>query len=409
MVIDIEVERQALSIWQQTGERPKGISPNMFLGSSECSLALIFDSGCLYPTKQQLESIGLSVAFFNEVIECTAGFDGGGSIVKMFIKNYKRSQEIELCQARLNRLKDFIDPVDDLIPAGVDLQIYHGESLANAYNRDLPLGIGNMHFGLLYNQLRMVIAGDVVTIAGRSGTGKTAFALHLMEGAWRYSKKKSLFFSIEMTMGGICQRMHDIEFYRSADMPFNEILQSQCSDSWFDFVKDRSRFIEFAPNWLYAYDKGFHVNQLKEMINETKKQHGQIDIIAVDYLQLLSGDGKDRRNEVSDIARKLKQIAKETGTIILSLSQTSRANEDGSSPVKLHHLKESGDIEEASDIILGLWKGNDDSHIFVQDIKNRKGGMHNAVPLFKCGVYFRHLRPDEYQPSYEEKKQFTKG
>lgn len=409
MVIDIEVERQALSIWQQTGERPKGIAPNMFSSHSERVLAVIFDSGCLYPTKTQLEAHGLSMAFFNGIVECTAGFDGGGSIVKMFIKNYRRSQEIESCQARLNRLKDFIDPVDDLIKSEIDLQIYHGESLANAYNRDLPLGIGNMHFGMLYNQLRMAMAGDVLTIAGRSGTGKTAFALHLMEGAWKHSRKKSLFFSIEMTLGGICQRMHDIDFYKSADMPFSEILQSHCSDSWADFVKARNQFHKFTPEWLYAWDKGFHINQLKEMINEARKQHGQIDIIAVDYLQLLSGDGKDRRNEVSDIARKLKQIAKETGTIIISLSQTSRANEDGSSPVKLHHLKESGDIEEASDIIIGLWKGNDDSHIFVQDIKNRKGGVHNVTPLFRCGVYFRHLRPDEYQPSYEEKKQFTKG
>jgi replicative DNA helicase len=252
---------------------------------------------------------------------------------------------------------------------------------------------------------RRTLPGDVWTLAGRSGTGKTALALHLMEGAWHAMRSRSLFFSVEMSLGAICQRMHDIEFYRANDCDDVEFVRHACDESW-DRVVEARAFRRYAPEWLVACDRGFHISQLEARIRYARKKQ-QIDIVAVDYLQLIEGSGKDRREQVSGIARMLKQVAKTSGVLVLSLSQLSREAKDGTLPVQIHHLKESGDIEEASDGILGLWRGSTADHVWVEDIKNRRGGHHGARPLHRCGVYFREPRGDEAYAQAKQKRIFS--
>lgn len=408
-MIDLQNEKMVLALWFSTGRKPNGITETMFKERKHSALATIFDKGYHTPTNSQLEAHGLNMGEYLDAIESYAGADDNGSIVRSFKKNYLRREKIREKQEELARLVNPTDPVEDLITVDDTSDIYSGGTLVRAYEKDIPLHTENIDFGLMKSQLRATMGGDVVTIAGRSGTGKTALVLQMMENAYKKSGMRSLFFSVEMSLGAICQRMHGIDFYRHNDNPIDlDHLRDECWNDWNKACQTRS-FQKYAPDWLIACDKGFHIDSLEARINGARNKFGKIEIVAVDYMQLLEGEGRDRRNEVSYIARKLKQIAKRCNVIILSLSQTSRANEDGTSPVKLHHLKESGDIEEASDLIIGLWKGAEDDHIFVQDIKNRKSGVHPIQPVHKCGLYLREFMNGEPTPSYTEKKQTRFG
>jgi hypothetical protein len=103
----------------------------------------------------------------------------------------------------------------------------------------------------------------------------------------------------------------------------------------------------------------------------------------------MKAEAGDRRNEVSIIARGLKEVAKDENIRIICLSQLSRLAEDGNPPVKLHHLKESGDIEESADIVTGQWKTKSKKCQNIATLKLRNGGFEGQFLLMTDGTYFR--------------------
>lgn len=407
---DLENENQILNIWLSKQQKIDGISAYMFTGQKQRLIADLLEGGYYAPTRDQLEVSGLSKSDLIAVEEAGCGEDFTGSMKRTFLTNFKKRNLHAEYRDKLNRLKDPTDLCEDFIKIEDDTDIFHGSGLEARYRAEIPESISNTDFGMLKKQLMTMRVGEVLTVAGRSGTGKTAIGLQLLEGFYKSTGKKSLFLSIEMNLGGICQRLHAIDFYRINDGSgfFAEQKGQECWDEWKQIARTR-QFSKYAPPWLVACDTGFHINHLESKINGAKKQFGEIGIVCVDYLQLIKGEGQDRRNIVSFIARELKQIAKRCGVIVISLCQTSRANEDGNVPVKLHHLKESGDIEEASDTIIGLWHGSADDHIWTQDIKNRNSFVHEPQALHRFGVYFRDPKPDENYVMESPKNKYSKN
>jgi len=405
---DLQNEQMVLATWMNKDEKPSGITEDMFSGRAERALATLFDNGYTSPTTQQLESYGLCMEDYLNVIESYSGFDDNGRLRSRFIMNHKRREKAKELRDMLKRVSDMGDDLEGIISVDDDSGIYQGDRLLEMYRKDNPSDWNDTKCRVLGRILRANGPGDVVTIAGRSGTGKTALALQIMEGLYYGMGWKSYFVSAEMTLGAICNRLHDIEWYKNCGAVFDmDHARDECWKSW-KATRQAQDFNRFAPEWLVASDKGLHIDRLEAKIRHVVKAFG-CKVVCVDYLQLLKGEGKDRRVEVSYIAQRFKQIAKDNRVLILSLSQTSRANEDGTSPVKLHHLKESGDIEEASDLIIGLWHGEDNENIWTHDIKNRKLGMHSPMALKKIGVYFREYKDGEPQPSYTEPKKTRFG
>jgi KaiC/GvpD/RAD55 family RecA-like ATPase len=386
------MQKRILSLWLNEKKKPEGIELRHFSGSS-LSLGELFEAGVYHPTQMQLEACRLSVADFLDIAEMTVS-DYNDTLKSQFIRTHLKGEKLRELREISQRLMDDSDGCTDIIKVDDTSEIYHGESLVNAYKAELSQEYKEIDFGMLRHQLQGVMPGDVVNIAGRSGTGKTALLLMLMGGVWRTAQTKSMFFSIEMKLGQIAKRMHDISYYARNDCEDVELVREGCWNSWLE-TRRTQKFEKLAPPWMVVTDVGFHIDQMENKINGAKKKGHNVGIIGIDYLQLLEGSGKDRRVEVSYIARRLKQIAKRCNVIILSLCQTSRAGEDGTKPVQINHLKESGDIEEASDVIIGLWKGTSDDHVWVSDIKNRSAGQHPPQALHRCGVYFRECREGE--------------
>lgn len=199
---------------------------------------------------------------------------------------------------------------------------------------------------------------DLIIVAARPAMGKTAFTLALARNAAVDHKKAVAFFSLEMSSAQLVQRLISMETQISADKIRKGTLQPYeytILTSKIDGLKNAPIFIDDTP--------AINVFELRAKCRRLKQQH-DIQMIIIDYLQLMSGtvDGKgggNRENEISQISRALKGLAKELGVPVIALSQLSRAVETrgGTKRPILSDLRESGAIEQDADIVVFLYRG----------------------------------------------------
>jgi replicative DNA helicase len=138
------------------------------------------------------------------------------------------------------------------------------------------------------------------------------------------------------------------------------------------------------PNLMICSVARMSVWQMEEIITRAELKLGQRPrIVLVDYIQLLAGDGDNRREKISDIAEALKVMAKATRTIIIAASQISRPKDvDEKWEPSLHSAKESGSIEASCGLLISLWKDlKDESALNLRVLKSTKGGTGTFV---KC-------------------------
>lgn len=200
-----------------------------------------------------------------------------------------------------------------------------------------------------FSELDMITGGfrpsQMITIAARTGVGKTALATTIMANMCTNGNKVA-FFSLEMDNNSIYRRLMSLK----SGIPLYKIQDIDNVNKQISTV-----FAELAetPN-LYLCDKanaGIHT--IESELMRMKQLYG-LDIAFIDYLQLIENSNYkiSRYEQVSQISRKIKLLAKNLQIPIVALSQLSRSAAD--SDPKIHHLKESGAIEQDSDIVLLL-------------------------------------------------------
>lgn len=200
---------------------------------------------------------------------------------------------------------------------------------------------------------------DLIIVAARPGMGKTAFTLAVARNAAVDHKKPVAFFSLEMSSGQLVQRMISMETEIAAEKIRRGTLESyeyQQLTSKIDNLQNAKMFIDDTP--------GLNIFELRSKCRKLKQKH-DIQLIMIDYLQLMSGsntEGKsngNREQEISLISRSLKQLAKELNVPVIALSQLSRAPETrgGNKKPQLSDLRESGAIEQDADIVIFLYRG----------------------------------------------------
>ncbi len=203
---------------------------------------------------------------------------------------------------------------------------------------------------------------DLIILAGRPSMGKTALATNIAFNcakAYWDSKGDSGgpvgFFSLEMSADQLVTRVLASE----ARVPGDKIRRGEVQDSEFRRFVETSQMLSDVP--LFIDDTpGLSISAVRTRARRLKRQHG-LGLIVVDYLQLLSGPaGKkndSRVNEVSEITRGLKGLAKELHVPVLALSQLSRQveNRDDKRP-QLSDLRESGSIEQDADIVMFVYR-----------------------------------------------------
>ena len=194
---------------------------------------------------------------------------------------------------------------------------------------------------------------DLIILAARPAMGKTAFALNLALNAAMKSKKGVLLFSLEMSSSQLLQRLLSIEAGIGLQKIRNGFLDPD------DWGKLGLASMKLSNSEINIADLP-NVNVLEiRAIARRLKAAGKLDMIIIDYLQLIKGNstrGDNRQQEISEISRALKGIARELDIPIIALSQLSRATEQRADrrPM-LSDLRESGAIEQDADMVMFLY------------------------------------------------------
>ncbi len=198
-------------------------------------------------------------------------------------------------------------------------------------------------------------ASDLILIAARPSMGKTAFTLNIAQYIAVREKRPVAFFSLEMSKEQLVQRMICAE----APLDASRLRIGDLSDEdWPKLINACTRLYE-AP--LFIDDTaGITVAELRSKARRLKSEHN-IQLIVIDYLQLMQGSSSknsdNRQQEISEISRSLKSLARELHLPIIALSQLSRSVE--SRQVKrpmLSDLRESGSLEQDADIVAFLYR-----------------------------------------------------
>lgn len=243
--------------------------------------------------------------------------------------------------------------------------------------------------------------GDLVLIAARPSMGKTAFVANIaLEAALRGGQSVVLF-SLEMSKEQIAYRMICSE----ANVDMQRLRTGDLEDE--DWIKLAKAAGPMANSRMYIDDTpGISISELRSKCRRLKTQKDKgVDIIIIDYLQLMSGTGRSesRQQEVSEISRNLKAIAKEMEAPVLALSQLSRAAEQRADhrPI-LSDLRESGAIEQDADIVMFLYrdeyynKDTDKKNMAEVIIAKQRNGPTGTVELAWLGQYTKFGDLDRY-------------
>lgn len=255
----------------------------------------------------------------------------------------------------------------------------------------IPTGIGTLD-----NVITGLNRSDLILLAARPGMGKTSFALNIMRHVAVRVKKRVAFFSLEMTREQLASRLISTEGMIEGTKLRTGKLEE---DEWTrlieagDVLRKTEMYFDDTP--------GITVPEIKAKLRRLKN----VDLVIIDYLQLMSGSRRidNRVQEISEITRGLKILAKEFNVPVITLSQLSRSSEkrENHKP-QLADLRDSGSIEQDADIVLFLYregyyeKGENDDDNEEKDnnsgecivAKNRHGEA-RSVPLHWQGEYMR--------------------
>ncbi len=240
-------------------------------------------------------------------------------------------------------------------------------NVANAaYQRDG--GLAGISTGLvdLDKKLGGLHPSDLLILAGRPSMGKTSLATNVAFNIAKAYRRGRLpdggegaveggvvgFFSLEMSAEQLAARI----LSEAAEVPSEQIRRGDMTEAEFRRFVEAAKALESCP--LYIDDTpALPISQVAARARRLKRTHG-LDLLIIDYLQLLKGSSKDNRvQEVSEITQGLKAIAKELNIPVIALSQLSRAVEsrDDKRP-QLSDLRESGSIEQDADVVMFVFR-----------------------------------------------------
>ena len=195
--------------------------------------------------------------------------------------------------------------------------------------------------------------GELIILAARPSMGKTAFALNVLNNVALKQQKTVVFISLEMSSESIVDRI----LSEVAGVPMYKLNGSeQMNEEDFSKIWEANSTLWVAK--IFIDDRGaLTVPELKSKLRKLKIEKGWLDIVIIDYLQLMHGTSYagNRVQEISDISRSLKELARELEVPIMALSQLSRAVEQRvDKKPQLSDLRESGAIEQDADAVLML-------------------------------------------------------
>ena len=238
--------------------------------------------------------------------------------------------------------------------------------------------------------LRKLVPGDMVAFLADTGSGKTAFLVNLIKNAHPIPT-----LSFELELGEA--------------MTFERFAQSATGMTGLDV--ERSYSNGSTVNWRGAGNLGHFLHctetrltpeRIEELIEKAELRLSTRPVlVTVDYIGLMSDTGGDRYERLSNIAEKLRMIARRTQTIMVVASQVKRrVDADNTTPVSLHDAKNSGSIENSASLVLGAWR--DEQNPFALNIRVLKASRGGAGDLAVVKFVGNTMQIESQQNGYSE-------
>ncbi len=276
-----------------------------------------------------------------------------------------------------NRKVDSVSPLQRLLLAEADILETRGETRGQ---------LNGLETG--YRSLDLVLQGlqptSLTIVGARPGTGKTAFALGILVHVGAVVQRPALYFSLEMSRQELAERI----LASTARIDSSKLRTGDLSEGDWNRAHEAFGFLQSAKVFIDD-NPALTVMDVRSRSRRIKQQQGDLGVVIVDYLQLMSSRSRaeNRQVEVSDMSRSLKILARELQCPVIALSQLSRKLEDRADkrPI-MSDLRESGSLEQDADVVLFLFRPeqygdvtNDkkaDAEIIVG--KNRNGPTRSA-------------------------------
>ncbi len=291
-------------------------------------------------------------------------------------------------------LKQNFVPIRDVLDEAFDrIDELHKEK---GKLRGVPTG-----YKSLDNLLAGLQASDLVILAARPACGKTSFALDIARNVAVRSKRPVGIFSLEMSKEQLVDRMICAEANVDLWKMRTGRLSDRPGDDDFPRIAHALGTLSEAPVFI---DDSANANimEIRTKVRRLQKEHGQLGLIVVDYLQLMESQTKieNRVQEIAGITRSLKGLAREMNVPVLALSQLSRAVELNKPAIpKLAHLRESGSIEQDADVVMFIYRKAADRNYNPEDLAPEERHLaeihiakHRNGPTGVCRLFFDENR-----------------
>ncbi len=287
----------------------------------------------------------------------------------------------------LKRSTDTLLPVQDTM---YEAYAHLGE-LMNLQGRLIGVNTG---FADLNAKTSGLKKSDLIIVAGRPAMGKTSFAINIAQYAALHDSRAVVIFSLEMAREQLITRM----FSSEAQVDMQKLLTGATTEA--DLIKIAQVLGVMGNSKLFIDDSaGATVPEMRSKCRRLKARHG-LDLIVIDYLQLMRSSKKtdNRQQEISDITRSLKILARELDVPIILLSQLSRGPEqrkDNDHRPMISDLRESGAIEQDADIVMLLYR----EQVYNEEADNtaeviiakHRNGPTGTVKLCWMGEYTKFM------------------
>jgi len=291
-------------------------------------------------------------------------------------------------------LKQIFQPIDNLLTEAFDrIDELHKQS---GKLRGLPTG-----FIELDNLLAGLQKSDLIVLASRPSVGKTSLALDIARLSAIKTKTPVGIFSLEMSKEQLVDRMLCAQANVSLWRMRTGRLSDKEEDDDFSRIGQAMGILSEAP--IYIDDSALtNIMEIRTKARRLQVEKG-LGLLIIDYLQLMEGRGKygdNRVQEVAEITRALKGVARELNIPVLALSQLSRAVEQSRPAIpKLSHLRESGSIEQDADVVMFIYRKEVDHSYNPADIPESEKNIaqiyiakHRNGPTGRVDLYFDQER-----------------
>ncbi|WP_099521340.1 replicative DNA helicase [Paenibacillus sp. BIHB 4019] len=338
----IPLDLVSLTSYLQDSEEIDSIGGVSYLSRLSAAVPTAANVGFYTDRVEEMFKRRQAIETMSELSEQAANSDDFSGFIEKAEVSFSKLSDQALGSKGMSKIKDVLFKVVD-----------ETEHLYN--NRYINKGVIGVRscFTDLDNMTAGFHDGDLIIIAARPSMGKTALALNIGQNVGIRTGESVAIFSLEMSEGQLVRRMICAEGNIDANRMRTGLFEG---DDWEKITNAVSKLAEAD---IYIDDTpGITVNEIRSKCRRLKRE-GKLGLILIDYLQLISGNGRgnNRQEEVAHISRTLKQLARELEVPVIALSQLSRGVEQRQDKRPLmSDLRESGSIEQDADIVAFLYR-----------------------------------------------------